>query len=156
MPAAKPETIDLPGRPGAADACGTGGVSQRRAAFEKGNTAEALEALLEGPAGGKVKINQFPEVLRKRLMRNAGEIEALVKGDMFPELDREAVKKLAVPTLLLFGEKSAPIFTGIREELMRVLPEKNRKLVIRDASHGLRWTHAEQYRKEVLEFLKDK
>ena len=104
-----------------------------------------------------MKINQFPEVLRKRLMRNAGEIEALVNGDMFPEVDREAVKKLAVPTLLLFGEKSAPIFTGIREELMRVLPEKNRKLVIiRGASHGLRWTHAEQYRKEVLEFLKDK
>jgi pimeloyl-ACP methyl ester carboxylesterase len=127
-----------------------------RVAFEKGNTEEALETILEVPLGGKVKINQFPEVLRERLIRNAGEIEALVNGDNFPEVDRDAVKKIAVPTLLLFGEKSAPIFKGIREELMRVLPEKNRKLVIiRDASHGLRWTHAEQYRKEVLGFLKD-
>ena len=127
-----------------------------RAAFEKGNTEEALETILAVPAGGKVSIKKFPEVLRVRLMRNAGELEALAKGEVFPEVDPEAVKKLAVPTLLLFGEKSAPIFTGIREELMRVLPEKNRKLVIRDASHGLRWTHAEQYRKEILEFLKDK
>ena len=126
-----------------------------RAAFEKGNTEEALEAIFEGRDGGKVKIKEFPEVLRTRLMRNAGEIEALVKGEMFPELDREALKKLVVPTLLVFGEKSPPVFTGIREELMRVLPEKYRKLVIiRGASHGLRWTHAEQYRKQVLEFLR--
>ena len=104
-----------------------------------------------------MSIKKFPEVLRVRLMRNAGELEALAKGEVFPEVDPEAVKKLAVPTLLLFGEKSGPVFTGIREELMRVLPEKNRKLVIfSGASHGLRWTHAEQYRKEILEFLKDK
>jgi pimeloyl-ACP methyl ester carboxylesterase len=128
-----------------------------RAAFEKGNTEEALETILEVPAGGKVSIKKFPEVLRVRLMRNAGELEALAKGEVFPEVDPEAVKKLAVPTLLLFGEKSGPVFTDVREELMRVLPEKNRKLVIfSGASHGLRWTHAEQYRKEILEFLKDK
>src|SRR5262249_39292317 len=90
-----------------------------------------------------------------RLMRNAGELEALAKGEVFPEVDPEAVKKLAVPTLLLFGEKSGPVFTGIREELIRVIPEKNRKLVIlRDASHGMAWTHAEPYRKEILEFLR--
>ena len=90
-------------------------------------------------------------------MRNIGELEALVKGDSFPEVDRAAVKKLAVPTLLLFGEKSGPIFTGIREELMRVLPEKHRKLVIiSGAGHGAPWTHAELFRKEILEFVKDK
>ena len=57
----------------------------------------------------------------------------------------------------MFGEKSGPVFTDVREELMRVLPEKNRKLVIiSGAGHGAHWTHAEQYRKEILEFLKDK
>jgi pimeloyl-ACP methyl ester carboxylesterase len=128
-----------------------------RAAFENGNTEEALETLLEVPSGKKVKIKEFPEVLRTRLMRNAGEFEAMVNGEFLPEVDREAVKKLSVPTLLVFGEKSPPIFKGTREELMRLLPEKNRKLVIiPGASHGLRWTHAEAYRQEVLEFLKDK
>ena len=39
---------------------------------------------------------------------------------------------------------------------MHVLPEKKRKLVIiRDASHGFPWSHAGQYRQEVLKFLKD-
>src|SRR5262249_41052254 len=64
-----------------------------RSAFEKGNTQEALETILEVPVGGKVDINKFPEILRVRLMRNAGELEALVNGDNFPEIDREAVKK---------------------------------------------------------------
>jgi pimeloyl-ACP methyl ester carboxylesterase len=128
-----------------------------RAAFAKGNTEEALQTLLEVPTGGKVKIKEFNEVLRTRLMRNAGQLEALVNGDMFPEVDRDALKKLAVPTLLLFAEKSGPVFKGTREELMRVLPEKNRKLVIvPGAGHGFHWSHAELFRKEILEFLKDR
>jgi len=128
-----------------------------RAAFEKGNTEEALETILEVPAGGKVSIKKFPEMLRVRLMRNAGELEALAKGEVFPEVDPEAVKKLAVPTLLLFGEKSGPVFTGIREELTRVLPEKKLKLIIvQGGAHGFIWSHAKEFQKEVLEFLKDK
>jgi len=128
-----------------------------RAAFEKGNTEEALEAILEVPAGRKVKFAQIPEAGRMRVMRNVGEFEALAKGDLTSELDREAVKKIAVPTLLIFGEKSPPIFKKIEEGLTSVLPEKNRKLVIlRDAGHGFPMTHAEPFRKEVLEFLKDK
>ena len=132
-------------------------IKAARAAFEKGNTEEALEAIFEVPAGRKVKFNQFPEPARKSVLRNAGELEALVKGETFPEVDREAVKKLAVPTLLMFGEKSPPVFKTFEEELMRLLPEKNRKLVIiRNADHGFPFTHAEPFRKEVLEFLKDK
>lgn len=92
-----------------------------------------------------------------RVMRNVGEFEALAKGDLTSHLDREAVKKIAVPALLIFGEKSPPIFKKIEEGLTSVLPEKNRKLVIlRDAGHGFPMTHAEPFRKEVLEFLKDK
>jgi hypothetical protein len=105
-----------------------------RAAFEKGKTEEALEAILEIPFGRKVKFAEFPEVVKTRLLRSAGEIEALVKGQMFPEVDRDAVRKLAVPTLLMFGEKSGPIFKGFEEEMLRVRPENHRKLVIvRDA-----------------------
>jgi pimeloyl-ACP methyl ester carboxylesterase len=127
-------------------------IKTARSAFEKGNTAEALEAIIELPAGRKVKLSQLPEAFRKRGVRNIEEIEALLKGDMFPEVYRDAVRKLEVPTLLMVGEKSTPIFKGIDEEMMRVPPEKHRKLVIiRDASHGFPWTHAEPYRKGVLE-----
>src|SRR5262249_57147131 len=83
-------------------------IQRARAAYAEGKPEEAIEAIFEAPAGRKVKFAEFPEAFKKILKRNAGEIEALVKGDMFPEVDREAVKKLAVPTLLLFGEKSGP------------------------------------------------
>jgi pimeloyl-ACP methyl ester carboxylesterase len=76
---------------------------------------------------------------------------------MIHEFDREAVKKLAAPTLLMFGEKSPPMFKQHVEELMRLLPEKNRKMVIiRGADHIFPFTRAQEFRKEVLEFLKDK
>ena len=66
-------------------------------------------------------------------------------------------QKIGVPTLLIFAEKSPPIFKKIEEGLTIVLPEKNRKLIIlRDAGHGFPMTNAEPFRKEVLEFLKGK
>ena len=56
----------------------------------------------------------------------------------------------------MFGEKSGPVFTGIREELMRVLAEKKLKLIIvQGGAHGFIWSHAKEFQKEVLEFLKD-
>src|SRR5262245_43911130 len=94
-------------------------IQAARAAYEKGKKEEALEAIFEVPAGRKVKLAEAPEGLRKLGMRNAGEIEALVKGDMFPEVDREAVKKIEVPVLLMFGEKRPPVFKSIEEGLTR-------------------------------------
>ncbi len=132
-------------------------VQAARAAFEKGKTEEALEIILEGATGRKVKLAELPEDVRKVVMRNAGEIEALVKGDFLPEMDREAVKKIEAPVLLMFGEKSPPVAQSIEKELTRALPEKNRKLVIfRGGDHGFLRTHYKEFQKEVLEFLKDK
>ena len=133
------------------------GIQRARAAFAKGNTEEAFEAIFEAPAGRKVKFADFPEPLKKIFMRNAGEFEALVKGDMFPEMDREAVRKIEVPVLLMFGEKSGQAFTDVREELTRVLPEKKLKLIIvQGGEHGFLWSHAKEFQREVLEFLRDK
>src|SRR5262249_51757347 len=129
------------------------GIRAARAAYEKGKTEEALEVISEGPAGRRVKLAEMPEVFRKVMMRNAGEIEALVKGDMFPEMDREAVKKIEVPVLLMFGEKSWPVFKSIEEELTRALPEKNGTLVIiKGGTHACAGTHAKGVQRETLEF----
>jgi hypothetical protein len=55
----------------------------------------------------------------------------------------------------MFGEKSGPVFTGIREELTRVLPEK-KLIIVQGGEHGFIFSHAKEFQKEVLEFLKDK
>ena len=132
-------------------------ISAARAAFEQGKTEEALVAIFGVPSDRKVTFDQFPEPFRKVLLRNAGELEALVKGEFVAEIDPEAVKKLDVPGLLMFGEKSPPNFKFIEEQLTRALPEKNRKLVIiQGGDHGFVMKHAKEVQKELLEFLKDK
>jgi pimeloyl-ACP methyl ester carboxylesterase len=76
---------------------------------------------------------------------------------MYPALDRDAVRKIAVPTLLLSGEKSPASQKAVDAELERLLPEKGRqRVIIRDADHGMWFQQPEACRKAVLEFLAGK
>ena len=132
-------------------------VKVARAAFEKGKPEEAVQAVFDVATGGKAKFDKFPEVAKKYILRNARQLEAMVNGDCFPEIDRDAIRKIAAPTLLMSGEKSPPFFKPIDKELMRLLPEKGRQQVtIRGADHGMFRSHAEQCRKAILEFLRGK
>jgi pimeloyl-ACP methyl ester carboxylesterase len=82
----------------------------------------------------------------------------LVTSDnLYPGLDRDAVRKIAVPTLLLSGEKSPASQKRVDEVLERLLPAKGRqRVVIRDADHGMWFQQAEACRRAVLEFLRGK
>ena len=99
--------------------------------------------------------DKIPEPLRKRLLRNAQELEALVTSEnTYPGLDRDAVRKTYVPTLMLSGENSQPSQKAI-DELERLLPEKGRqRVVIRGADHGMWFQQPETCRKSVFEFIR--
>src|SRR5262249_50464232 len=101
---------------------------------------------------------QIPEPFRELLRRNSPELEALVTSDaMYPPLDRDAVRKLAAPTLLLSGEKSAPAQKRIDEELERLLPEPGRqRAIVRDADHAMWCQQPEACREAVLRFLHER
>jgi len=85
-------------------------------------------------------------------------LEALVKSsNMYPRLDRDAVRKIAVPTLLLSGENSPSSQKLIDAEVERLLPENRRqRVVIKGADHGMWFQQPEACRKAVLEFLRGK
>jgi pimeloyl-ACP methyl ester carboxylesterase len=90
------------------------------------------------------------EDAKMRLVKRAR--AAFEKGD--PE---DAVRKIAVPALLLSGEKSTASHRSVDEELERLLPEKGRqRVIIREADHGMWFQHPEACRKAVLEFLSGK
>src|SRR5262249_43562536 len=131
-------------------------LKRARAAFEKGDSEDAVRTIVN--ASRRETYDKIPEPFRKRLLRNAQEVEALVASDnMYPGLERDAVRKIAVPTLLLSGEKSPASHKRIDEELERLLPEKGRqRVVIRDADHGMWFQEPESCRKAVLEFLRGK
>lgn len=131
-------------------------VKQARAAFEKGDTEGAVRAVVDFSRKGTY--NKIPEPFRKLVLRNAPELEALATSEeMYPALDRDAVRKIVVPTLLLSGEKSPPSQEAIDKVLERLLPEKARqRVIIRDAAHGMWFQQPEACRKAVLEFLRGK
>jgi tetratricopeptide (TPR) repeat protein len=144
-----------------------GGFSGRGLAFLKKfcfpeAIADFSDAIRLNPARafnyyGRSLCYQGAEVHRRA---RAGQEEAL---RLDPAIDRprepavRPARGVAVPTLLRFGGKSPPIFKSVEGELMRVLPEKNRKLVIpRDVGHGMPPGHPGPDRKEILAFLKGK
>jgi pimeloyl-ACP methyl ester carboxylesterase len=131
-------------------------AKQARAAFEKGDTEGAVRAVIDASHAGAY--DKIPEPFRKLVLRNARELEALVTSeDMYPALDRDAVRKIEVPTLLLSGEKSPPSQKLIDKELERLLPEKlQQHVVIHNADHSMWFQQPEACRKAVLEFLRGK
>jgi pimeloyl-ACP methyl ester carboxylesterase len=131
-------------------------VRQVRAAFAGGDAEGAVRTIVNASREGLYE--KMPEPFRQLVLRNARELEALVTSDdMYPPVDRDAVRKVAVPTLLLSGGKSPPSQKSIDEELERLLPEKTRqRVVLRDADHGMWFQQPQACRKAVLDFLRDK
>jgi pimeloyl-ACP methyl ester carboxylesterase len=131
-------------------------VMQARRAFEKGDPEEAVRAIVNSSREGAY--DRIPELFRRRLLRNAQELKALVTSDhMYPWLDRDAVRKIEVPTLLLSGEKSPASHKSVDAELERLIPKNARqRVIIRDADHGMWFQQPEACRKATLEFLRGK
>src|SRR5262249_57130616 len=131
-------------------------VKQARAAFEEGDPEAAVRAIVNSSREGTY--DRIPEPVRRRLLRNAQELKALVTSDqMYPGLDRDAVRTIEVPTLLLSGEKSAASHKSVDAELERLLPDSSRqRVIIRDADHGMWLQQPEVCRKATLEFLRGK
>lgn len=102
-----------------------------------------------------------PEARRMQVMDNAREIEALIVTEVrYPPVDREAVKGLKVPVLLLAGEKtkqSANSIWLVMEELTRLIPEGQRKLsIIPGTGHQLWQDRPKEGSQALLEFLSGK
>jgi len=128
-------------------------VKRARAAFAKGDAEDAVRTMVNSSREGAY--DKMPEPFRKLMVRNTSELEALVTSDnMYPALDREAIRKITAPTLLLSGEKSARSHKLIDDELERLLPEKGRqRVVIRGADHGMWFQEPQACRKAVFDFL---
>ena len=109
-------------------------VKPMKAAFEKVEKEAGLRAFIgyvldDSQAWGKMSDSD-----RQDMLRHAHEWDVMMtSGELFPELDPQAVRKIAVPTLLLSGEKSYRFLALIDEELVRLLP-LSRQIILREAT----------------------
>src|SRR5262249_37426835 len=129
-------------------------LMRARTAFAKGTPEEAVRAVIDSSQDGKY--DKMPKPIHALLLRNAAELKALVTSeDMYPPLDRNAVRQIEVPTLLLLGENSAPSLKRGTEELEHLL--KNcRRVLIAGADHGMWFQQPEACGQAVMAFLRGK
>ena len=86
-------------------------------------------------------------------MSNMQEWKALTTSqDPFPMVDRDAVRGLKVPTLLITGEKTLNPLRMIIEELSRVMPGAE-CVTISGATHDMWLQEQEACGKATLSFL---
>ncbi|MFL5238694.1 MAG: alpha/beta fold hydrolase [Rhizomicrobium sp.] len=102
---------------------------------------------------GKDAYDTLPTQTRQLLMSNIREWKALTTSrDAFPMVERNAVRELKVPVLLMTGEKTSDALRMIVEELSRLMPTAER-VTIPGATHEMWQEQPEACGKVTLEFL---
>ena len=103
--------------------------NQIKAAFESGDSAQAVKTLLDYAIGGK-GFNTLPEEIKKDMIANASSLYHLVYQQAPATLaSAEALKKLTMPVTMLLGEKCTPMYQAVAEELKKILPTVQHKII---------------------------
>ncbi len=121
-------------------------------AFQRGDMEEGVRTFINGVLG-QGTFDKLPTPIRAAMMDNAQELkdETLSPG-YFSTFACDDAKKIKVPTLLLTGELSPPIFRPIIKELQRCIPETECSMIPK-ASHAMHAGNPEAYNARVLSFL---
>jgi pimeloyl-ACP methyl ester carboxylesterase len=121
-------------------------------AFRAGEPERAM-GLLTDAFLGQGTFAGFNERLQTKVMHAARDWAAqTMSATPFPELSRDAVRRIAAPALMLSGARTIPLHALVDDELERLLP-KCERVVIPDASHDLWADQPERCREATLAFL---
>jgi non-heme chloroperoxidase len=127
-------------------------VKPMKVAFQKGDREAGLRTFLSFVLEDPQAWDKMPASARRETLDNAREWDVILPtGELFPDLDPQAVRKIAVPVLLLSGEKSYGFLKLIDEELEHLLPA-SRRIILRGATHRMWYEQPEVCRKAVLDF----
>jgi pimeloyl-ACP methyl ester carboxylesterase len=93
-----------------------------KAAFERGDPHDAVRIFTDG-IGGPGYFESLPANVRAARLENARALRALLQSsDSFPPLPAEALRGLAMPTLIVEGEKTIRIHQLVDDELLHYIP----------------------------------
>lgn len=104
-------------------------------AFERGLHRRAIDILTQG-MWGRPMLESWSDDRVGAAMRNAMAMRELIRAhDPFPDLERSAVSRLAMPTLLVHGEQTSTLHVQVMNELSNVMGHA-RRVEIPNAGHG--------------------
>lgn len=131
------------------------GVKSAKVAMEAGETDAAIKAMFDA-IGGDGRFDSLRPFVKKKCRRNILELKAFLSSDdRYPDVDRNLVRRLAVPTLILSGSKSVATAKFTDPELVRLIPERSRKHVVFEGATHIMWIEQpKRFRETVLEFVR--
>lgn len=130
---------------------GATGVEPSKKAF-RNNDMEAGVRIFADAVLGKNATKTASSVRRQQAEANLGNIKAEILGPGMLKLDPADVSRLEVPTLLIQGEKSIPMFHRILDRLEELLPNVRRE-TIRGARHNVQEDNPAEFNEVALRFL---
>ena len=125
-------------------------------AFRRGDTTKALRVSTNFFSEGHATYDGLPTEVRKEMAENITEWKALTTSrDAFPSVDRNQVRLLNVPTLLLCSEGTLRIHQLVNDELDRLLKGNHsaKRVTIPQGTHEMWSKQPEACRRAVFEFL---
>lgn len=128
---------------------GAKGISPATAAAKQDNMEKALDIFGKATLG----VDTFNNLSSERLQQSRDNlIKAEFLGSGLAPLDRQKVRNIKMPVLLLKGEKSPKLFRYLLDELNELIPHAERE-EIPGASHIMHDDNLDYYNSVVLSFL---
>jgi pimeloyl-ACP methyl ester carboxylesterase len=128
-------------------------VEPMRAAFLKGDTEAGVAVFINYVFGDADAWGKMSADSRKATLRDAHEWDVMLpRGELFPAIEPDAVRKIAAPVLQMSGARSYPFLGVIDAELARLLPNAHR-ITFDRAGHQMWLQEPEACRRAVLSFL---
>jgi pimeloyl-ACP methyl ester carboxylesterase len=96
---------------------------------------------------------KMPEASRDAMLRNALALKAInLSPDPFPQIDKQRIRKLNIPTLMVAGEKADRIHKSVLDEIARQIPGAE-IVVVPNSGHATPRDNPTFFNRAVLGFL---
>jgi pimeloyl-ACP methyl ester carboxylesterase len=126
-----------------------------RAAFTRGDSVAGLRSYFDGVNGAPGRFDRLPAEARGDILAHAFEMrrEMLANREQYmPRLACPNLGRLHTPVLLLRGERSAPLFHAVIDELARCL-RSDTTVTVPGAGHAMHAANPAYYNGVVLRYL---
>jgi non-heme chloroperoxidase len=126
-----------------------------RDAFARGDSVAGLRLFVDGTTDRLGTFDNLPAPARARVVAHSFEMRREMLADRqeyLPALDCAALGRLAMPVLLIQGERSPRMYHVITTELARCL-QSDTLITIPAAGHAIHATNPAAYNQTVLQYL---
>jgi len=129
---------------------GAKGIAPATKAFKKNDMDKALDIFGKATLGIKTYLN----LSKSRLdQARTNLIKSELLGSGFLPLDKDKIRKIKLPTLLIAGQESPKIWQDLLFEIKKLIPNSELKIIPK-ASHIIHEDNVSNYNETVLSFLK--